>query len=449
MKPHTQRWSRALLRVCVPADRREDVLGDLEEMHARRLARSGVTRAWIATSVEAVVVGATFVVERGRVRAARATWLSALEIKLALRMARKQPLLNLAAVLALATGIGLSAASFHIIEMISFSRLPFADGDRFVMMRLLDQETVAPVSIHRDRFRALAKETDAFAYVGAATTYGGENILDADGAVEAVPGIAMSADAFRVLPYRPLLGRTLVPADDDPGATPVVVLSEALWRRRYGADPGVVGHTVNLSGTLHQIVGVLPAEAGFPNRPDVWTPLGAGDADAPTSNSGSQDGADAARSLRVFGVLREGVTLEAAQARLAALSAAWEEEHAGTERVRVLVRPFTEFPQAGAAQLALAALLAAVLAVLVVIAGNVGSLVAARTAARRSELAVRSALGAGRRTLVMQLFGEVLLLGVASAVLAAWGLDRLMAHVAILLVHEIPFWIDFMPGPGT
>ena len=128
---------------------------------------------------------------------------------------------------------------------------------------------------------------------------------------------------------------------------------------------------------------------------------------------------------------------------------AWEAEHPDATRLRVQVRPYTAIPQGGVLAVFLGALLTAVLAVVLVIAANVGNLVSARTAARRSELAVRSALGAARKNLVIQLFGEVLLLGVAAAALAAWGLLRLMSSMTIWLGRDVPFWLDMMPGPAT
>ncbi len=443
------RLARAILWFCVSAERRDDVIGDLNEMHARRRARAGAVVAWIATSMEAVVVGAGLLFERWKEGGRRTAWLTLPEIRLAFRMARKQPLLNLAALLALATGIGLAAAAFDLVEMTTLARVPFPDGDRFVRVRVADAESGGPAEIHRGRFEALSGESGAFAYVGALAD-GSANILDEDGAVEAVPGAAVGADVFSVLPYHPLLGRPLLASDGTAGATPVVVLSEGLWRRRYAADPGVVGRTMNLGGTVRQVIGVLPADAGFPNRPDVWVPLVLTDAvGGGALPPAPGDSEDAGPPLSVFGVLREGATLVGAESRMVARSAGWEAAHPGAKRLRVRVRPYTEIAQDGVLRLFLAALLTAVLAVVLVIAANVGNLVAARTAARRSELAVRTALGAARRNLVLQLFGEVMVLGAAAGALAAWGLVRLMSGMALWLGRDIPFWIDMMPGPAT
>ena len=445
-KVRAPRMARALLRLFVPADRREDVGGDLNEVHARRRARGGAIRAWVATSADAATVAAGFALERWREGGLRTAWLTWPEIRLAFRMARKQPLLNFAALLALATGIGLSAAAFGLVEMTWLAQVPFPDGDRFVRVYFTDAETGRLAQVYPSRFEAIAGGSGPFAYVGAMTD-ASANILEEDGAVEAVPGAMVSADVFRVLPYRPLLGRLLLPSDGAPDAPPVALLGEGLWRRRYGGTRDVVGRTVNLGGTVRQVVGVLPADAGFPNRPDIWVPLVLGGASSAV-DAGAQ-GPEAGPGLSAFGILREGATLEGAEALMMARSSGWEAEHPGAEPLRVRVRRYTAIPQGGVFSLFLGALLTAVLAVVMVIAANVGNLVAARTAARRGELAVRSALGAGRRNLVMQLFGEVLLIGAAAAGLAAWGLVRLMSLMTAWLGRDIPFWIDMMPGPAT
>lgn len=433
------RWARALLRLCVPRHRREDVLGDLEEMHARRRTRIGGWRAWWVTWADAAVVGATFLVTRLSGAVTHPRWPSGADVKLALRMARKEPLLNIAAVLALATGIGLAGAAFSMAETTFFPRIPLPAGDRFVRVEATQVKDGTQAAVGGERLDLFRRSSGAFAYLGAATD-GSVNLLDGEGAVEEVRGVAATPDVFRVLPYRPVLGRTLVPEDGAGGATPVALLSERLWRRRYGADPGILGREIDMSGVARQVVGVMPDGADFPNRPDVWTPLTEEDL------HGARDGV---RNLVVFGVLNAGVDRRNAEARLASLSDAFEGDHAGSQRVRVQVRPFAEIPQKGVVQLFIGALFTAVVAVLLVIAANVGNLVAARTAARRGELAVRRALGAARHQLVLQLFGEVLLLGGIAAVLGGWGLHELMARVTVWLGSDLPFWVDFMPGPIT
>lgn len=434
------RWARGLLRLSVPPNRREDVLGDLEEMHARRRARLGVLRAWMVTSAEAMAVGATFVATRLREAAMRPRWVARADLKLALRMARKEPLLNAAVVLALATGIGLAGAAFILAETTFFPRLPLPAGDRFVRVEATSAVDGGRAALERDRLALFARSSDAFDYLGAAAD-GSVNLLDGGGGVEEVRGVVIAPDVFRVLPYRPILGRTLVRADGAPGAPSVALLSEGLWRRRYGADPGVLGRRIDMSGVSRQVVGVMPDGADFPNRPDVWTPLREEDLD------GAAHGG--VRNLVVFGVLKEGIDRHGAEARLASLSEAFQGDHAGAERLRVQVHPYTEIPQKGMVQLFIGALFTAVVAVLLVIAANVGNLVAARTAARRGELAVRTALGAARSRLVAQLFGEVLLLGAGAAVLGGWGLHELMERVTMWLGSELPFWVDFIPGPVT
>jgi predicted permease len=433
-------WARALLRLCVPADRREDVLGDLEEVHARRRVRLGAGRAWLVTSAESVVVAGAFLVTRVRGGVSQSLWLSGPQVKLALRLARKQPLLNVAALLALATGIALSGAAFTLVDMAYFSKLPMPAGDRFVRLVMGEGSRAQPEAMEWERFALIRRESHAFDYLGAVGD-ASMNLADESGAVEVVRGVAVMPDAFRVLPYRPVVGRTLLPEDATPGAPPVVLIGARLWQRRFGSDPSIVGRSVALGGTLRQVVGVMPEEAEFPNRPEVWMPLGMRDFDAAMGPGGER--------FMVFGVLRKGMSTDMAAARAAALSRRFEEGSTGAPHLRLGVRAFTDVPQSGLMQLLLGGLMAAVLSVLLVIAGNVGNLVSARAAARRQELAVRTALGAGRTRLVTQLFGEVLFLGIVAFALGGWALHRLMSYLSVWLTGDIPFWVEFMPHAST
>ena len=430
------RWARFLLRTLVPPERLEDTLGDLEEVHRRRLRR-GALWAWVATSAEAVGVASTFVGLRLRARGSAPLLPSLPEVRLALRLVRRQPVLNATAVLALATGLGLAGASFTLVDAFLFGRVPLPGGARFVKVQALADEDGRRVGLDRERFEALARDASTLAYLGAMAD-GTVNLLDADGAVEPLRGVSLSADAFRVLPYRPLTGRTLVAADGLPTAPPVVVIGERLWKRRFGADPAVLGRSVNLGGTRREVVGVLPTEAGFPNEPDLWTALSD---DALLAGDGG--------SGTVFwGVLREGVSLEAASAQLQALGAGLDDARPGIRKVRLRAVPYTQVPQGGLAQALFGGMLAVIVAVLLVIAANVGNLVAARTAARRDELAVRTALGAARGRLVAQLFLEVLVIGGVAAALAWVGVEAAMRWVDGV-ADELPFWVDFTPGPAT
>ncbi|HKJ01268.1 MAG TPA: ABC transporter permease [Longimicrobiales bacterium] len=434
------RWARALLRLCVPEPRLEDVLGDLDEMHHRRLAAGNRVSAWVGTSAEAVAVAAAFLRYRWRDRDRGAFLPSLPEFRLALRLARRQPVLNVTAVLALATGLGLSTGAFTLMGAFLFPTVPLPAGDRLVRFMAAPSPDDQRGRMSRARFAALKRDASVLEYLGAYRD-GTLNILGEDD-VEPVRGVYLSADAFRVLGYGPILGRTLLPGDALAGAPPVVVLRESLWIRRFGGDPDVLGRVLDLGGTSRQVVGVLPDDAGFPNTPDIWMPLGTDALGAEGTEGGAVAG------IGLWGFLRPGATPETATARIEALSVGYEQATDGALPLRFRVVPFTMVPQGGLMQALLAGMLSVIVAVLLVIAANVGNLVSARTAARRGELAVRTALGASRGRLVVQLFLEVLVLGAVAAVVAWGGTRSAMGWIA-RSVDEMPFWVDFTPGPGS
>ncbi len=429
------RWARAFLHACVPQDREEDVLGDLEELHARRVIRRGAPAAWISTSAEALAVGFAFLLHRAR-PGERPAWLTWTEVRLALRLARKQPFLNATVIVALAVGIGLSGVAYTFASAFLFAEMPLPAGSRFVRVTARSGADGSPVTFTRGQFEALEGAAGDFEYLGVMAD-GRVNILDEAAGVEALAGVRLLPDAFRVLPYRPLVGRTLVPGDGAPGEPPVAVLGEEIWERRFGRDASVVGRTVDLGGVRTEVVGVLPAEAGFPNRPDVWLPFTVADLPDDTSVVGA--------TVTFFGVLREGVPIESASARLAALAAGLE--HApSAPPLRVGVASYTDFPESGLVFLMMGGLVSVVVMVLLVIAANVGNLVSARTSGRTSELAVRTALGASRARLVGQLSLEVAVLGAAAAALGWLAMGAAMRWIASL-ADELPFWVaDFTPG---
>lgn len=234
---------------------------------------------------------------------------------------------------------------------------------------------------------------------------------------------------FAVLPYAPVLGRVLQLADAAPNAPPVALIRESVWRRHFSADPAVVGQLANFSGVQREIVGVMPDTCEFPNSPEVWLPL--------------NDTAEA----RVFGVLAEGDGLAAAQAQVNAVAQRFEPARPGDARLRVDVAPYVESLSRGLEVLA-GSLVFVLVLVLLVIAANVANLVRARSLARSSELAIRSALGATRARLVGQVFTEILLLGSIAAVIGVSASQVTFRWIRDTMT-DLPFWVDLTAGPQT
>ena len=355
-------------------------------------------------------------------------WLSLPELRLTIRLLRKQPVVSITTVLALAVGIGVATTGFTLLDAVLYSRLPFPNSDRHVLVEAYEEPAASRTSLETERFRLLSVRASSFEHLGAFR--GTEvNLRLSTGEIVPVRGTLVTADSLRVFPYAPLAGRLLQSADGVRGATPVALLRESLWRRHFSADPAVVGTSATFSGVTRTIVGIMPDAFQFPNDGEIWLPL------------------SDTRSATSFGVLREGRAPAAASAELAALSRQYEEDLPGAPRLRITVVRFTEAISRGLDLLA-GTLVGCLVIVLLVIAANVGSLVLARSAGRARELAMRTALGASRGRLVGQIFAEVLILGVIAAAIGLAASQVVLQWVS-RTVTDMPFWITFSTSPRT
>jgi putative ABC transport system permease protein len=247
----------------------------------------------------------------------------------------------------------------------------------------------------------------------------------------------MSASSFALLRVKPLMGRLFLPGEDDPGAAPVAVIGYGLWHSRFGADPHVLGKTLRVDGLESTIVGVTPQGFAFPIAATVWAPL---QIDPAKTARGE-------RSVAVFGRLREGVSMEQAQAEMSAIAQALEREHPATNRgLGASVEPFVEEYINAQVRSLFYSMLGAVGLVLLLACVNVASLTMARASQRTRELAIRSALGAGRRRVLGQILLETLLVAVLGALLglavARVGIDLFNGALAAGTDNGQPFWIQ-------
>jgi putative ABC transport system permease protein len=359
------------------------------------------------------------------------------DFSLAVRLMRKQPLLTTAAAFALATGIGVATVGFTFLESVLTARLPFAGGDRFVLLEARQEPDATRVPIDRARFLAFRDGVPAFRHLGAAQA-APLNLELSSGDTVAVGATAMTPASFEVLPWPPLVGRLPGPMDASPGRSAVVLLHERLWRRHFSADPSVVGRTIRLSGVPRTVIGVAPDSLEFPNSPDVWIPL--------IENSGQPSDASSWNNPYVFGVLNIAGTEALASAQLTAISRQLDGAPAA-HAVRVDAVPFVEALSRGIDVLA-GVLVAALVLMLLVIAASVANLVLARTQARATELAVRAALGATRARLVSQVFVEALAIG---GIAAAVGLAAAVMTLRWIraLFTDMPFWVTLSVSPMT
>jgi predicted permease len=385
---------------------------------------------------------------RETLREGRGTaWLGglSLDLKLGCRMLGKYPGLTIVGGIAMAFGIWFGAVVFEMFGMLTTTKLPFPGGDRVVRIQNMDlMKGAGPenrVLYDYQLWRSARSITDLGAYRDASV-----NLVGADGNAEPVVGAEVTASAFRVIPTPPLLGRALQASDERAGAAPVVLLGHELWTKRFASDPRIVGRNVQLGSGFATVVGVMPEKFGFPIAHELWLPLR-------TDVAGVQP--RRGLPINVFGRLASGMTLEGARAELAALNQRLAAEHPTTHaKIKTFVGPYTQMGPGDDTLVMSTMINFFVIALMVIVCGTVALLLFARSASRETELIVRSALGASRRRIVMQLFAEALVLaGVAAVVglaLAQLALTRLgKPYFEAGMGGLIPFWYDFNLSPTT
>lgn len=356
------------------------------------------------------------------------------EVRLGLRLIVKQPILSGTIVLALATGMGLATMGFTFRDALMNSSLPYRAGERIARIHALGRDG-GRADIDVERYLAFRDRATSFEHVGLVSgrpftlTHGPNE-------VESITGGLVTAGSMPWLDAVPIAGRAFIPADGEPGAERVALIRESLWRRRYSADPALVGRSITIGGQPRTIVGIMPDTFQFPNSGELWLPFEEQWIGAAQPST--------AMNVFVMAVLKPGVTFEAATAEASALSAPLPSPAPPEDVAWITVRPFTA--DSGQADFAMSALVFVLVMVLMVVASNVATLVFARTWSRAPELAVRTALGAARARVVGQLFFETLLLGSMSAVL---GL--VSAYAALRYIKGSfegwPFWVTLTPNP--
>jgi putative ABC transport system permease protein len=362
-------------------------------------------------------------------------------LRSAWRQLTRTPVVSFVAVLSLALGIGANTTVFTLVNAILFNPMPIRDISRVVMIGTSEVRDGAPQFLSgtsRPNFIDLRDQQSVFS--GAVLTGFTPLSLSGNGEPEQLIGQMVTGNYFDVLGPPLAAGRTFIPEEDrDLGAHPVVVLSHSFWTRRFGADPGIIGKALTLNGHSFTVIGV--AGEGFRGTfpvggPDLWVPF------AMYREALTGFGADGYNSRRgliyqAFGRLKDGVTLEQAQANVDGIGRALAESFPTDNRGRSFaLRTLTEaaFPPAFKQQLVLSGSLgmAVVALVLLIACGNVANLQLARASTRRQEIAVRLSIGASRRRLIQQFLAESLLLaaagGVGGLLVAYWSRALLWAY---------------------
>ena len=349
------------------------------------------------------------------------------EVRLALRLIVKQPILSTTIILALAVGICLATMGFTLRDEVVNSTLPYQAGDRFIRINILTRES-RRLDPAVEVYHAFRDRASTLQHVGAVS---GRpfTVTHESGEVESITGALITPRSMSWVEAAPVIGRNLIPADGEPGAEPVVVIRDSLWRRRFSGNAGIVGQSLVVGDRPHTIVGVLPDTFQFNNSGELWMPFDE------LTLGGSARG--------VFAVLRAGETYETASAELDQILRSVPRSGLAAAEERILVRSFTgESAEAGVATSALAFVL---VMVLMVVASNVATLIFARTWSRAAELAVRTALGAPRTRVVGQLFVEMLLLASIAAILGLAGAFGALRYLRNAF-EGLPFWVTLQPN---
>jgi len=338
------------------------------------------------------------------------------DLRYGVRGLLRTPGFTLLAILTLALGIGANTAIFSVVNAVLLNPLAYRDPGRLVTLLHYGNGPVAPANYIDWRDQSRSFETVA------AAQYWSPNLTGVD-SPEHLTGLQVTQNMFPLLGIAPLLGRTFLPGEDQPGAEREIVLSYRLWQRRFNADPQILGRPILLDGQSFTVVGVMPSSFQFApfwaTHAELWVPLAFGD------RIHSRGG----NSLRIFARMKPAVTMESARAEVAAITGRLELQYPGTNR-GVVVTPLKE-NVVGKVETPLLIVLCGVGFVLLIACANVAHMLLARTSDRQREIAVRAALGAGRGRVMAQFLTENLLLaGVGAAgglLLAYWGVKALVA----------------------
>ena len=361
------------------------------------------------------------------------------DLRYGARMLGKRPGLSALAIVALAVGVGLTTTMFSIVYAMVLKGLPYDRSDRLAAIfrdRPAQGIQFLPVGIHDfTDWREQQKSFDAIAAFYAETV----NVSGSEGQPVRYLGAYASANLFDILRVRPMLGRTFRPEEDKPSTPPVMILSYRAWQDRFRGDPQVIGRSVRTNSEMTTIVGVMPQKFDFPGQMDAWLPLRIDPLAFPRGSGPALEGTQ----LQAVARLKDGVSFETAQTEMSLIARRIAADHPeSNDGIGVMVMRQTDLFIGPQGRSMLLTMLGAVFGVLLIACANVANLLLARTALRTKEIAIRTALGAGRLRTIFQLLAETLVLAVAGTaaglLVAKVGIDFFNASTAS---QELPLWL--------
>jgi putative ABC transport system permease protein len=357
------------------------------------------------------------------------------DLRYALRSLRKQRAFTAVAVITLALGIGANTAIFTVINTVLLRPLPYENPDQLVILT----ETVSerPAGVSYQNYVDWRNQNTVFENVTALRPRESFNLTGA-GESERLQGRLVSANFLSTLGIKPIRGRDFLVEDDQPSATPVAIISDALWQRRFGAAEGVIGKQLTLNGQQFTVIGITPPNFRFGADADISVPIGL------SAERFKLRGKDP--GITAFARLKQGTSMDNANAELNTIAARLEQQYPDTNTGRRVRIESLRESGVGDIRPMLLTLLGAVGFVLLIACANVANLLLTRSAGRQREMAIRTALGAGRMRILRQLFTESAVLalagGVVGLLLAIWGGSVLSSYIPEGIPRMIELAID-------